>query len=97
MNVIGLKKCLRCGHKELYGCHNNYTIGAPFICPNCSAVMDYASFQYTPDYVTDEEYQKTWDFLKANLATLDFITKTDGDGCLTVNWIGLPKTGGGQT
>ena len=92
MNVIGLKKCPKCGFKELYGCHNYYTIGAPFICPQCGTTMDFAPFKYSIDHVSDEEYQKTWNLLQRNLATLDFITKPkDKKGTVTLEWVGIEK------
>lgn len=90
MNVIGLKKCPKCGHKELYGCHNYYTIGAPFKCPKCGSGMDYSPFRAVDGHLPDEAYQKTWDFLQANIATLDFKIIELKPGHIRIEWTGLP-------
>lgn len=88
-SVIGLKKCPKCGLKQLYGCHNYYTIGAPFKCPNCGSEMSYAPYKMTNKYLSDEAWEKTWNFLDRNLKTLDFETIEGDQGRMTIKWVGL--------
>jgi hypothetical protein len=90
MNVIGLKKCPKCGFKELYGCHNYYTVGDPFFCPKCKTPMDYTPYQFCNCYLSDKEYQKTWDLLQKHLDTLDYITTEISPGVIRQEWVGLP-------
>lgn len=91
MNIIGLKKCPNCGFKELYGCHNYYTTGAPFICPKCKTEMEYAPYKMNQGHISDEEWQKTLSLLEKNLKTLDFsfVEKKTKEGIFTLKWTGI--------
>ncbi len=88
-SVIGLKKCPKCGLKQLYGCHNYYTTGAPFKCPNCGDEMLYAPYKTTNEYLSDEEWEATWNLLDKNLKTLDFEIIEHGQGRVTIEWLGI--------
>ena len=89
MNVIGLKKCPKCGYKELYGCHNYYTIGAPFFCLKCNNIMNYAPYKECDNYISDKEYNKIMDYLEEHLETLDFEFKEKKNGIFRLIWKGL--------
>ena len=89
MNVIGLKKCPNCGFKELYGCHNYYTTGAPFNCPKCDTAMNYVPYAMDNSYVSDEEYEKVENLLEKNLETLDYVVTEKERGALTIKWVGI--------
>lgn len=77
VSVIGLSKCPKCGFKEIYGCNNYYTTGAPFKCHKCKTMMDYAPYQYSDGHVSEKQYNKTKTLLESHLETLDFEFKKD--------------------
>jgi hypothetical protein len=89
MNIIGLKKCSKCGHKDVYGCHNYYTIGAPFRCPKCKHLMDHAPYKAYSGYVSDKQYNKTFKYFKEHIETIDYEIIEKGKGIINIVWKGV--------
>jgi len=89
MNIIGLKKCPNCKFKDIYGCHNYYTIGAPFTCPKCGELMVYAPYKWASGYVSDEDYNRTLNYFKDNLEKIEFQVIDKERGTIEIKWIGI--------
>jgi len=95
VTVIGLKKCRKCGFKEPYGCLRYYTIGAPFICPQCNTTMDHVPYwgAKESDVISTSLFIKIRDYFKANIDSIDYKVKylDDKEGTMEIIWVGTEE------
>ena len=89
MNVIGIKKCNKCGKKEVYGCNNYYTVGQPFFC--CHKMMDNAPYLCSFTHMSKKKFDKIWNYFEKNIDNIDYkiIPDEKHEGVISIKWVGV--------